>query len=111
MAPRKQVFGQTIQKGNANKQNYRRQFGGQVYRPTGNETTPTKSNDASKADYRRMKQARGEAFDKRFGMEKFALDGDDYRTADHDKKHQPKEKRGWLFNVLPTTVSCSLGSI
>jgi hypothetical protein len=58
-----------------------------------------------------MKQARGEAFDKRFGMERFALDGDNYKIVEHDKKHQPRAKRGWLFNVLPTTVSCSRFSI
>ena len=80
------------------KSNYQRQFGG------GGATTyrqaPKTADDAAetKAEYRRRKQAQGDLVDESFGVEKFSFQ--------NVKSVDPKDlqRRGWLYNVLPTTV-------
>lgn len=117
MAPGKQVFGQTIQKrSNNGGNNYRRQFGGSTYRGgAGSDAATAKTSTATaneKAEYRRMRQAKGEALDVRFGMDRFSLDSHHESpakstSAHHKVAHDAKrtrERRGWLFNILTTTV-------
>jgi hypothetical protein len=104
--PSRPVFGQTIQKRKGGKSNYQRQFGGggktaTVYRSGDDSTATEASKAAARAEYRCAKQARGEALDKWFGMEWFALD----TTMAHTNSDQKLQRRGWLFNMLPTTVS------
>jgi hypothetical protein len=109
MAPpnRGPVFGQAMQKrkvgASNNRSNYQRQFGGGGSSSTSYRQPPKSSaaEDAAttKADYRRRKQAQGEVVDESFGVEKFS-----YQNV---KSTEPEDlrRRGWLYNVLATTVS------
>jgi hypothetical protein len=98
MAPPK-LFGQTMsKKGRGNNSNYQRQFGGgggknaTVYRSANQAET---TDEETKAQWRRRKQAIGEKLDESFGMERFAWKGSGAVTR----------RRGWLYNMLPTNVS------
>lgn len=104
MAPpsRGPVFGQAMQKRKGGgKSNYQRQFGGggaTTYRQAPKGTDYEAAAAESKADYRRRKQAQGDLVDESFGVEKFSFQ--------NVKSIDPKDlqRRGWLYNVLPTTV-------
>jgi hypothetical protein len=113
MAPpnRNQVFGQAMQKrkggggNNNNRSNYQRQFGGSgkssatTYRHAPQSSSSAGDNAETKAEWRRRKQAIGEVVDESFGVEKFSFQ--------NVKSTEPEDlrRRGWLYNVLPTTVS------
>lgn len=113
-APRQQVFGQTMhrkKKGRgAGRSNYQRQFGGgggggktsyqsnpaTVYRSgDGNiQQGDNKTKSESAAEHRRQKLETAKQVEAEFGVQKFVL-------ADHQ---QTAERRGWLYNLVPTTV-------
>lgn len=83
--------------------NYQRQFGGggssaTTYRQAPSSTKEAEDAAANKAEYRRRKKAAGEVVDERLGVEKFAFQ--------HVKSTNPEDfsRRGWLYNVMATTV-------
>ena len=118
-APR-QVFGQTMHSkrkggGGGGRSNYQRQFGGgrgrgrgggrglssnpaTVYRSGENNNNQLDSSDKTKsesaAEYRRQKLETSKQVETDFGIERFVL-------LDHQ---QTAERRGWLYNLVPTTV-------
>jgi hypothetical protein len=90
--------------GNAGRSSYQRQFGG----GKGNHS---KIADAQKVEddraaflaaQRRIHQQKSEQIDKIFGYEQF-----EFRNTNdaNDQTSETKERRGWLFNMLATTVS------
>ena len=86
MAPPPKVFGQTMRKGG--RSNYQRQFGGgggssSVYR--------TAKNNENEEE-RRQKLERSKQIEASFGI----------GTLDENET-----RRGWLYNVVPTTVRSS----
>lgn len=124
------VFGQTLSKGRGGASRYQCQFGGgrknTVYRLAAD--ADDKDNDAQQAarlaaEKRRQRQAMGQELDHKLGFERFALTG----SHEHEQEaavaaasshaHQADgkmdehhhgdnmERRGWLFQMLPTTVS------
>jgi len=111
MAPGGQrVFGQAMQKngnrrrgGGGASSRYQRQFGnkGTVYRSADNDA----KSDESRALYRRQKQAAGEALDDIFGIERFAVSTSHKKAkGDKDGEGTTRQRRGWLYNILSTTV-------
>lgn len=58
----------------------------------------------SRAQFRRRKQAAGEIIDESFGVERFALQHQHQQQANKTTTPSP-ERRGWLYNMLSTTVS------
>ena len=106
----RQVFGQTMyqkKKGGGGKSHYQRQFGGSggnlksnpstVYR-SGDTNNNNDSSDRTKSDsaaeYRRQKLETAKQVEADFGIERFVL-------LDNQ---QSAERRGWLYNLVPTTV-------
>jgi hypothetical protein len=108
--PPKKVFGQTLHKGN--KQNnkrsgggpssYQRQFGhrGGKGNPKGGDNHGTTNADVAQAAAEAAAAARlrGEALDESFGIEKFSM------NHSHRGETGNPRRRGWLYNVLATTV-------
>jgi hypothetical protein len=99
-----QVFGQTMKKKSTSGSRYQRQAGNGGGGGLKSNKTVYKSADASKDDAedpavarRRFRQQQGQEIDKRFGYEKFALSA-------NNKTTQSASRRGWLFQMLPTTV-------
>jgi hypothetical protein len=116
--PSRQVFGQTMKKKGGS--NYRRQFGGSTGAQSYSSSQKTSDNNNKSSDtfnrteYRRIKEAKGQAVDAKFGIERFGhdvnnnSDTNDFRindTNDSTNNTTIRQKRGWLYNVLPTTVS------
>jgi hypothetical protein len=116
--PSRQVFGQTMKKGSAGS-NYRRQIGGKTNFNSSSQVSSDKNqNDTfNRAEYRRIKEAKGQIVDRKFGIERFTHDsnnsntntkrnqGSNSDTNDDTSSNMIRQKRGWLYNVLPTTVS------
>jgi hypothetical protein len=119
------VFGQAMKKSKRSSgSNYQRQFGGKgnnknkknndtVYR-SADATSDSNANNDSKAaelaQWRRMKQAKGEALDKAFGTERFAPLNQTTTIVTKAASKEPEQeqsRRGWLYNILPTTVRSS----
>lgn len=93
------VFGQAMKK----QSRYQRQFGGKT------KGTITQSDQDSKAEEvaarRRLRQQQGEIIDVKFGYKRL----EDQLSS--DSTNQPIiQRRGWLFNMLATTVSDILSS-
>jgi len=111
--PARQVFGQTMHKKKKGRSNYQRQFGGggghksnpaTVYRSGGGDDDAQQQSKSEKAaEYRRQKIETAKQVEAHFGIERFVL-------ADNQ---QVAERRGWLYNLVPTTVRLGflLGSI
>lgn len=96
------VFGQSMQKKKNGNNNYQSKFGGRCGTLPPVASNSVKANDAAqKAEYRRMKQIKGETLDQSFGIERFAIDNKMMRES-HGQKRQ---RRGWLYNMTTTTVS------
>ena len=109
--PPRQVFGQTMRKkkrqqgggGGGGRSNYQRQFGGShksnpstVYRSAVDDSQQHKSqSESTAAEYRRQKTETAKQVEADFGIERFIL---------HNDNQQSSERRGWLYNVVPTTV-------
>jgi hypothetical protein len=97
------VFGQSMsKKKGGGKSNYQRQFGGSsknAYNGSNsnsNSKDDTSSEEAQRAARRRLRQEQGEAIDAKFGYN---------RLEDGQQDGEVIEKRGWIFHMLPTTVS------
>lgn len=84
----RKVFGQSMQK----KTSYQRQFGGNTSFRSG-DTDDAAAKAALAAERRKRKQVAAEKVEKAFGIDRFVSD-----------KEKTKPRRGWLYNVLPTTV-------
>lgn len=86
--------------GGANKSDYQRQLDSH----SANKPQRTTVSDAERRmEYRSMKQMKGDLLDKKFEIERFVVNSfasDRNRKSAHELK-----RRGWLFNILPTTVS------
>jgi hypothetical protein len=115
MAPKK-VFGQTVQangKGGSGASRYQRQFGNKGGGPSRRDDDggggSASSSSSSAAQAAAAARIRGEALDESFGIERFS-----WSTASHShgarasRRSGPLDdaltRRGWLYNVLPTTV-------
>ncbi|KAI2497495.1 protein of unknown function (DUF1744) [Fragilaria crotonensis] len=85
------VFGQSMGKKRAAGSGYQRQFGGHSKRDADKSEEEVLAE--RRALYRRQRYEEGEALDVSFG----------YTRYDH--KSDEKSRRGWIFNMLPTTVS------
>jgi hypothetical protein len=86
----RKVFGQSMQK----KTSYQRQFGGgssTSYRSGDTDDAAAKAVLA--AERRKRKQVAAENVEKAFRIDPFVID-----------KEKTQPRRGWLYNVLPTTV-------
>jgi hypothetical protein len=94
MAPgSRQVFGQTMKK----KSKYQRQTGNTqtVYRSGAEDETEKERKAAQTKEFRRKKQIACDEVEKAFAIDRFCITGDESESS----------RRGWLYNVLPTTVS------
>lgn len=97
------VFGQAMKKKSSGRfnrggSNYQRQFGNSktVYR-----NPDAKTDQESRAERRRRKQAAGEVLDEVFGIERFAVS----TQRSSARSDRDRRRRGWLYNILATTVS------
>ncbi len=94
------LFGQAMSKKTQKSSRYQRQFGVQTSNAAKIEDPEVAARDEA-AVRRRLRQEQGEAIDLQFGYERL-----------EDKPLDPNmpmvEKRGWLFHMLPTTVSFRL---
>lgn len=92
----RQVFGQTMHKKKASR--YQRQFGGGAGNKSSSATVyrAAVDDEETRAQYRRRKQAAGEVNDEEFGLERFAVGGEGTGR---------RQRRGWLYNMISTTVS------
>jgi hypothetical protein len=81
----------------SSKSRYQQQFGGGSKAPA---SSTTSSDDAALLAARRQaRQQKGEQIDAQFGFETFA-----FQNSNVDESRESRERRGWLFNMLPTTV-------
>lgn len=100
----RRVFGQAMGK-RKSKSSYQRQFGGGSKKThsliAGSSDKGGEENNASQilAAKRRIRQEKAEAIDEKFGYETFA-----FNNTNGADSQQVRERRGWLFNILPTTV-------
>lgn len=93
----RRVFGQAMGKSKSSKSRYQQQFGGGSKAPAPSNTS---SDDAALVAARRQaRQQKVEQIDTQFGFETFA-----FQNSNDGESRQSRERRGWLFNVLPTTV-------
>lgn len=109
-AASRQVFGQTMHKKKGRGgggSNYQRQFGGKstgnpstVYRSGGGDGDGTEDGAAEKAaklaEFRAKKLETAKQVETSFGLERFALED--------NNNQQRASRRGWLYNLVPTTV-------
>jgi hypothetical protein len=94
----KREFGQAMKK-SIKSTKYQRQFGNSSHSIVTTEDPEAVARDEAAAR-RRARQEQGEAIDIAFGYERL-------EDKPVDPNHPPLERRGWLFHMLPTTVSCS----
>lgn len=87
------VFGQAMKK----QSRYQRQFGGKSNKALTPTTIDAKAEEA--AARKRLRQEQGEAIDTKFGYSRLE---DQY--MDYASEGETLERRGWLFNMLATTV-------
>jgi hypothetical protein len=86
------VFGQAQKK----KSRYQRQMGDKSKAAMSPSMQDAKAEEA--AARRRLRQEQGEAIDTKFG----------YKRLEDQYEDSPIERRGWLFNMLATTVSIEI---
>jgi len=85
---------------------YQRQFGGggKSKLNAGSDDKKTDDLSAILAAKRRARQQKAEQIDEQvFGFETFA-----FHNTNGAESREARERRGWLFNMLPTTVRESL---
>ena len=117
----KRVFGQaTRNKGGAT--NYQRQQGnggsgsgsGSGQSHSARELTEDQEKAQRRLAYKLKRRAEDEAFDERSGFRRFHLGSIDDSVASskgsNNKEVKLKEKRGWVFNMLPTVSRIELMS-
>ena len=97
------VFGQVMSKNNGNSSNkktsrYRRQFGGSRHPEDNQRESETEARAAEAAARKRARQLQGEAIDLKFGYPR--LEDQHFEAG-----AEPAPRRGWIFQMLPTTVS------
>jgi hypothetical protein len=92
------VFGQAMKKGSKSSR-YQRQMGNQgaSHSAIATEDPQATARDEAAAR-RRARQEQGEEIDIKFGYERL-------EDKPEDPNLPPVERRGWLFHMLPTTVS------
>ena len=93
-------FGQVMKKSNKSATRYQRQFGNASHSVIAATEDPEAAARDESAARRRARQEQGEAIDISFGYERM-------EDKPVDPNHPPVERRGWLFHMLPTTVSGS----
>jgi len=111
----RRVFGQAMGKPKergGSGSNFQRQFGGGGGKSSSSSSNNNNNNynsNQSKEDVsaimaakRRIRQQKGEIIDEKFGYETFA-----YENTNGSNSRDVRERRGWLFNMLPTTVRVS----
>lgn len=96
-------FGQVMKKSNKSATRYQRQFGNASHSVIAATEDPEAAARDESAARRRARQEQGEAIDISFGYERM-------EDKPVDPNHPPVERRGWLFHMLPTTVSDSFFS-
>lgn len=107
MAPPKgsrRVFGQAMGKSKrgGGGSSYQRQFGGgSKAKIAPGDSKSTEEANAILAAKRRIRQEKAEQIDEKFGYETFA-----FQNTNGAESREVRERRGWLFNMLPTTVRC-----
>ena len=79
---------------------YQRQFGGGNRGTRIPEANDTNNAAEQAALMRKIRQQKGEQIDKQFGYEEF-----EFRNSNDGNNDEIMDRRGWLFNMLPTTVS------
>lgn len=93
----RRVFGQAMGKPKNSSTRYQQQFGGGIKAKTPNDSDDSNALLAAK---RRAHQQKAEEIDAKFGYETFA-----FQNSNDSASREVLERRGWLFNMLPTTVS------
>jgi len=88
----KRVFGQVNRRGY---NRYQRQLGNKTY----NKATSSEENELviKRKEYRQKRKVEGDALDERFGFGRFM----------NNNSNDRKSRRGWIFNILPTTIVLS----
>ena len=88
---------------NNSRSSYQRQFGGggKQHSQIADSKEVEIDRAALAAAQRRIHQQKSEAIDKLFGYEQF-----EFRNSNdsNNDSNETKERRGWLFNMAPTTV-------
>ena len=109
----RRVFGQAMGKPKGRSgSNYQRQFGGggsshsKIAPASDSNNNNNNNNQKSTEDVnailaakRRIRQQKAEAIDEKFGYETFA-----FQNTNGSESRDVRERRGWLFNMIPTTV-------
>ena len=104
----RRVFGQAMGKSKrGGGSSYQRQFGGgskSKIAPgdsnnNNNTNKSTEDTNAILAAKRRIRQEKAEQIDEKFGYETFA-----FQNTNGSESREVRERRGWLFNMIPTTV-------
>ena len=95
------VFGQAMKK-SQNSSRYQRQMGNQTSHSATEDPEASARDEA--AARRRARQEQGEAIDIKFGYERL-------EDMPEDPSRPPVERRGWLFQMLPTTVSARVACL
>ena len=97
------IFGQGMSKRASSSTRYQRQHGTKSSSAVAVDEPETTVRDEAAAR-RRLRHEQGEAIDLQFGYERL-----------EDKPVDPSlplvQRRGWLFHMLPTTVSCWMNDI
>lgn len=95
------IFGQAMSKQGQKSSRYQRQFGNTSSNNNNNNNSTEDAEAAARdeaAARRRLRQEQGEAIDLQFGYERL-------EDKPVDPNAPPVQRRGWLFHMLPTTVS------
>jgi len=88
------VFGQSTGKRRYNRSRYQNQFGGTNSRREDRTSSKDETLAKERAQYRRKKHAEWEQSDINFGYERYSF----------NTKGRDETRRGWLFNILTTTL-------
>jgi hypothetical protein len=80
---------------------YQRQFGSGVGRggsSSSSSSNPTTQNQSGVAEQRRIRTEMIQSIEEKFGIEQFVA------SSSEDHHSQRRQRRGWLYNLCPTTV-------
>jgi hypothetical protein len=79
---------------------YQQQFGGGGKFKNASSSGSAPDDSAVLAARRQARQQKAEQIDAKFGYENFA-----FHNSNGNESRESRERRGWLFNMLSTTVS------
>lgn len=96
------VFGQAMKK-KKGRSNYQRQFGGGKSATVYRSASSTTSDAEAAAQKRRQRQILGEQIDAKMGVERFSAKNQQHEMMSADDT--VSMRRGWLYNIMSTTVS------